>query len=80
MGTTRLEVFKFGLYVFIPVTTMYVYNRPDWAARLVGTGSLAPPPEALNRPPASVEDAHAAYEQLLRQRQRQHAAADRPAP
>ena len=64
MGGTRLEVFKFGVYLLIPISAMYVYNRPDLAALVVSRASLYPPRDTLARPPANVQDARDAFERL----------------
>ncbi|SCZ97037.1 BZ3500_MvSof-1268-A1-R1_Chr4-2g06946 [Microbotryum saponariae] len=36
MAPAQLELFKFGLYVFIPIAAMLHYGDPDWYEQYVG--------------------------------------------
>ena len=79
MGGTRLEVFRFGMYVFVPVTVLYLFNRPDFAERFLPRRGFYPPAETLHRPPATIKDADAAYKLLREKRAAEAAAAALPA-
>ena len=35
MAGPRLEVFKFGLYLFVPITCMMHYAKPEWYTKHV---------------------------------------------
>ncbi|KZT11493.1 uncharacterized protein LAESUDRAFT_720738 [Laetiporus sulphureus 93-53] len=49
MGGPNLEVFKFAIYVFLPVAVMMHYGDPDWYNRHVLTyrDKIFPPEERL---------------------------------
>ncbi|KAG9298933.1 hypothetical protein G9A89_015955 [Geosiphon pyriformis] len=56
MGGSNLELFKFGLYVFFPIVTMYYVGGPEFYEKHVKGTKFWPPPEQTNNPPRSAED------------------------
>ena len=76
MGGPSLEVFKFGMYVFVPVAAMWYFSRPEFSEVEVKKTPFYPAPESLGpRPPANAEEVEEAFRRL---RARRAAARDGP--
>ena len=61
MGAGRLEVFKFGIYLCIPIATVYYFNSPELVRAVIEQQQYVVVPPEGKRPPASREEL-AAYE------------------
>ncbi|RKP07870.1 hypothetical protein THASP1DRAFT_30325 [Thamnocephalis sphaerospora] len=54
MAGPRLEVFKFGMYVFFPIVFMTWIGDPAWYQKYVsGLRDFYNPPKELTNPPAT---------------------------
>ncbi|RIA84205.1 hypothetical protein C1645_784603 [Glomus cerebriforme] len=54
MGGANLELFKFSVYIFFPVATMYYFGAPEFYENHVRQIKFWP--EKTNRPPTSREE------------------------
>ncbi|CAO3674912.1 hypothetical protein G6F70_001343 [Rhizopus microsporus] len=56
MGGPRLEVVKFGIYVFFPVGTMLYFGGPEFYDKYVKGIKFWPDYETTHKPPTTPED------------------------
>ncbi|KAL7746923.1 hypothetical protein RI367_007743 [Sorochytrium milnesiophthora] len=73
MGGTRLEVFKFGIYVFAPVAIMYFTGVPEFIEREVWPlrAKWLRTRDPLQAPPRSTEDIKVFMDDLRHRQQQQ---------
>ncbi|KAI9595761.1 hypothetical protein BDF19DRAFT_439991 [Syncephalis fuscata] len=71
MAGPRLEVFKFGIYVFFPIMFMTWIGSPEWYEQHVDRLRTAfnPPRELCNDPPTSREGVREQVERMRAERQ-----------
>ncbi|KAI8056619.1 hypothetical protein BDF22DRAFT_740119 [Syncephalis plumigaleata] len=71
MAGPRLEIFKFGVYVFFPIMFMTWIGTPEWYDRHVERlrTSFNPPAELCNKPPTTREGVREQVERLNAERQ-----------
>ncbi|KAI7872146.1 hypothetical protein BDF14DRAFT_1877953 [Spinellus fusiger] len=69
MGGPRLEVVKFGFYVFFPVFTMTYFGGPDFYDRYVKGIKFWPEYESTHKPPTTPEDLRASLEKMKSDRE-----------
>ncbi|KAJ3359919.1 hypothetical protein GGF32_008937 [Allomyces javanicus] len=77
MGTTRLEVFKFGIYVFAPIYVMYFTGIPSYFEKEVVPlrNKLFRLNDPTYQPPQATEDIHAHMDKLRERKAAKDAAA-----
>ncbi|QRW15951.1 hypothetical protein RhiXN_03952 [Rhizoctonia solani] len=70
MAGGNLEVFKFGVYLFIPIFTMFYYASPEWYNKhvLPARDRFWPPEDKTNKPPTNPTDLHAELARLRAER------------
>ncbi|RUP52275.1 hypothetical protein BC936DRAFT_149532 [Jimgerdemannia flammicorona] len=69
MGGPKLEVFKFGVYIFFPVGVMLYFGGPDFYNKFVSHINFWPPVEQTHRPPTTREDIQRELERLRIERE-----------
>ncbi|CAG8459121.1 6975_t:CDS:2 [Ambispora leptoticha] len=65
MAGPNLELFKFGLYVFFPIATMYYFGHPDFYEKHVKGIKFWP--EHTNHPPITKDDLRTEFAKLQAQ-------------
>ncbi|ORX93660.1 hypothetical protein K493DRAFT_315883 [Basidiobolus meristosporus CBS 931.73] len=68
MGTSRLEVFKFGVYVFFPVAVMLYFGHQQFYDKYLDGVSFYPPAENCNVPANNKKDLQEQLAQLRAER------------
>ncbi|KAG9099967.1 hypothetical protein FS749_016606 [Ceratobasidium sp. UAMH 11750] len=70
MAGGNLEVFKFGVYLFVPIFTMFHFASPEWYNEHVvpARDRFWPPEEKTNKPPTNPKDLHAELARLRAER------------
>eukprot|EP00112_Aurelia_sp_Birch-Aquarium-sp1_P006088 Seg1680.14 transcript_id=Seg1680.14/GoldUCD/mRNA.D3Y31 product="putative protein C12orf45-like" protein_id=Seg1680.14/GoldUCD/D3Y31 len=75
MGSSKLEIFRVGLYVLFPVALFYYFNLPDNQDEFLEKRKkeMYPPFEETNRPPTTSED-RKQYREIILEARRKAAA------
>ncbi|KAK9762169.1 hypothetical protein K7432_012357 [Basidiobolus ranarum] len=68
MGTSRLEVFKFGVYVFFPVGVMLYFGHQKFYDKYLNGVVFYPPAEVCNVPANNKKDLQEQMAQLRAER------------
>ncbi|KAG2223371.1 hypothetical protein INT45_002866 [Circinella minor] len=69
MGGPRLEVVKFGFYVFFPVGVMLYFGGPDFYNNHVKSLKFWPDYETTYKPPTTSDEVKGALETMKAQRE-----------
>ncbi|CAO3686921.1 unnamed protein product [Umbelopsis vinacea] len=69
MGGPRLEVVKFGVYVFFPVGVMLYFGGPDFYNKHVRGINFWPEFEKTHQPPKTSDEVRAALDQMKSERE-----------
>ncbi|KAH8550930.1 hypothetical protein BGW37DRAFT_496549 [Umbelopsis sp. PMI_123] len=69
MGGPRLEVVKFGVYVFFPVGVMLYFGGPDFYDKYVRGINFWPEFEKTHQPPKTSDEVRAALEKMKTERE-----------
>ncbi|KAG0172186.1 hypothetical protein DFQ28_004156 [Apophysomyces sp. BC1034] len=64
MGGPRLEVIKFGFYVFFPLGTMIYFGGPDFYDQHVKTIKFWPDYETTHKPPTTSSEIREELEKM----------------
>ncbi|KAJ2959375.1 hypothetical protein NQZ79_g5158 [Umbelopsis isabellina] len=69
MGGPRLEVAKFGVYVFFPVGVMLYFGGPDFYDKYVRGINFWPDFEKTHQPPKTTDEVRAALDKMKSERE-----------
>ncbi|GAB5588295.1 hypothetical protein Unana1_03195 [Umbelopsis nana] len=69
MGGPRLEVVKFGVYVFFPVGVMLYFGGPDFYDKYVRGINFWPEFEKTHQPPKTSDEVRAALDKMKSERE-----------
>ncbi|CAM0142448.1 hypothetical protein VKS41_002051 [Umbelopsis sp. WA50703] len=69
MGGPRLEVVKFGVYVFFPVGVMLYFGGPDFYDKYVRGINFWPDFEKTHQPPKTSDEVRAALDKMKSERE-----------
>ncbi|KAL1934054.1 hypothetical protein VTP01DRAFT_6236 [Rhizomucor pusillus] len=69
MGGPRLEVVKFGFYVFFPVGVMLYFGGPDFYDRHVKGIKFWPDYETTHKPPTTSDEVKEALNKMKQERE-----------
>ncbi|KAG2184738.1 hypothetical protein INT43_000651 [Umbelopsis isabellina] len=69
MGGPRLEVVKFGVYVFFPVGVMLYFGGPNFYEKYVRGINFWPEFEKTHQPPKTTDEVRAALDKMKSERE-----------